>query len=246
MVKFSTNKVHKLTMLTNFYQKFKIICFIGIVLVVLVDFPCMAEKSMPTTSEIITKLADAAKQLNSFSAKLVQRKYFYLFNEEEVSSGKIFFESPDKMLINIEKPKTQILGCDGKKGWLYLPDIKQVQMMSIEGIKNRGASFMKFLINPSQYLQENNLSLLQVIQDDEDRIFKLKVANIDEKTKDTDFVNLVLWIKESHPLPVIKLELTETCKDVVLYELSHIVYNPQFQSSLLKPVFPEDVEIVEY
>ncbi|OGL48646.1 MAG: hypothetical protein A2161_04420 [Candidatus Schekmanbacteria bacterium RBG_13_48_7] len=218
----------------------------GLVLVSFIVLPCKAENAMPTTSEIITRLSEAAKQLKSFSAKLVQRKYFFLFNEEEVSSGKIFFESPDKMLINIEKPKTQILGCDGKKGWLYLPDIKQVQMMSIEGIKNRGASFMKFLINPSQYLQESNLSLLQVIQDGKDRILKLKVSNIDEKSKDADFLNLILWINESRPLPVMKLELTEACKDTVLYELSHVVYNPQFQPSLLKPSFPEGVEIVDY
>jgi hypothetical protein len=43
-----------------------------------------------------------------------------------------------------------------------------------------------------------------------------------------------------------KLELTESNKDVVLYELSHVVVNHKIQPEILKPSFPKDVEIVEY
>ena len=84
------------------------------------------------------------------------------------------------------------------------------------------------------------------MEDDKEKIFKLQVVNSDDG-KDTkgDFLKLVLWIRESRPLPVMKLELTEANKDIVLYELTNIVYNPQLQPSLLKPSFPDDVEIVD-
>ncbi|AXQ29148.1 outer membrane lipoprotein carrier protein LolA [Solimonas sp. K1W22B-7] len=106
------------------------------------------------------------------------------------SSGKLSLSRPGKFRWTYEKPYSQLMVCDGKKIWLYDPDLAQVTVRSAEQALNGTPAALlsqKALLSEAYTLQDggkdNGASIVRLLP----------------KSADGDFKSIELWLANGVP-----------------------------------------------
>jgi len=72
------------------------------------------------------------KGLVSFQAKFVQRVTDEQGAQQQDSSGVVYLQRPGRFRWDYEKPYRQLIVADGKKVWVYDPELKQVTVKALD------------------------------------------------------------------------------------------------------------------
>lgn len=106
------------------------------------------------------------------------------------SSGKLALSRPGKFRWTYEKPYSQLMICDGKRIWLYDPDLAQVTVRSAEQALNGTPAALlsqKALLSDAYTLQdggtENGASIVRLLP----------------KSSEGDFKSIELWLANGVP-----------------------------------------------
>jgi outer membrane lipoprotein-sorting protein len=71
-----------------------------------------------TTAECVTAIQSAYRDLATFSAKVTQTKRLSLLDEPLVSTGRLAFKKPDRLLLEMDSPRPLKVVVNGTRIWI--------------------------------------------------------------------------------------------------------------------------------
>lgn len=83
---------------------------------------------------IAEKVQKMYESVRDMRAKFVQTVYYRNIDRKEMDTGTVLFKKPDKMKWSYTTPNTQIIVCDGKKIWFYVPADAQVMVGNVSEV----------------------------------------------------------------------------------------------------------------
>ena len=195
---------------------------------------------------IIEEIQAFDKKLTSFKADFKEIRSFAYDPEKEIATGKIYFSKPAHIRWNYISPSEKEVVLTEKRAWVYIPNIKQVQLFNVEG-KVKYDSLPIGLRGPSQDLDKNyRVDITPVKEEDEESLFLMELIPRKDTTAALYYTYIRLWLRKDKWIPAEKIELKEVAGDITIYELKNILINAKLPSRLFKYSFPADVEVVDH
>ncbi len=179
-----------------------------------------------------------AQKVTVFKADIEQATYSDL-SDVSVMKGRLTLKNPDKFSIEYEEPEKQVVKCDGKVVWVYVPSMNQAVTQEVKNVKNRDNilfGFGKFLATLRRDFS-NNLNKLPGKEN------LLEIESV-PKAAGCDFRKVVFLVDREVWLPVkITVYYTETSFVYVNF------FNPKTNTGAADSLFeftpPEGTTIVE-
>ena len=206
----------------------------------------------PATEEdklqfILSQLKKADAKLTSFVADFKETRIFLYSPEPEVAEGKIYFKKPQQVRWDYHPPGEKHIVLTPTKAWLYLPEIKQVQLINLKGEKKL-SSLPIGLSGPSPDFEKNYQ--IRLIEEEgetiENKRYILELTPVSDSEVAAAYTRILLTLSEGKWLPADRIELLELTGDKTIIELSEISLNTKISSKLFKFDVPKDVEIIDH
>ena len=196
--------------------------------------------------DIIDKIQAFDSKLKAFKADFQEIRHFAYDPEKEVLSGKLYYAKPSCIRWDYLSPSKKEMVLTEKKGWIYIPDINQVQLFNIKG-KVKISSLPIGLRGPSKDIRKNyQINISEVKQEGSAPLFLMELLPREGSEASVYYTYIRLWLRSRRWIPAEKIELKEIAGDTVIYQLNNIEINPKLSSKLFDDNFPADVEIVNY
>jgi outer membrane lipoprotein carrier protein len=150
----------------------------------------------------------------------------------EESSGTLALARPNRFRWDYREPHPQVIVADGKKLWLYDPDLEQVTVrrldQSLAGtpamlLSGEGDLRASFKIESSE--RRNGLEWLSLIP----------------KRGDTDFKRVRLGLRDK---TLAAMELSDKLGQVTQLDFSHVQRNPTFEEHRFEFTIPSGVDVI--
>lgn len=199
-----------------------------------------AHAAEPDVNTILKKMEEAGKGFSTLQADFRQERTYALFDEKRASSGTILYKKPGAMLWKYNPPDNTVISIKGRRAVMYLPDVKQVQKISLAEDKKTEALLIGFG-NTAEEITRN---------------FTVASAaggkghytlDLTPKTDDlaSHFQRLRLVIDEKNWLPV-RSERFERGGDKTVFAFSNFKMGLTLKDELFDFKIPQGVEVVEY
>ncbi|RPJ42892.1 MAG: outer membrane lipoprotein carrier protein LolA [Candidatus Latescibacterota bacterium] len=94
--------------------------------------PMAAAGAGASAEETLARLRAVNANLVDLQASFVHTKEVPLFDEKIVSSGELFFRSPDRLLLRYAEPDSNLVVIGEGEVWLYYPGLKQAHRYDID------------------------------------------------------------------------------------------------------------------
>jgi len=196
---------------------------------------------------ILNQLKKADAQLKSFVADFKEIRIFLYSPEPEVAQGKIYFKKPEQVRWDYSLPGEKHIVLTPTKGWLYLPEIKQVQLINLKG-ERKLSSLPIGLSGPAPDFEQNYQ--VRLIEKEGETIEKgkyiLELTPRPESEVAAVYTRILLTLSDKRWLPADRIELLEMTGDKTIIELNEISLNAKISSKLFKFDVPKDVEIIDH
>ena len=182
--------------------------------------------------EGLNKLRKFTQGLQSMQANFTQTSFDNKMRQLEVASGTFVLEKPGKFRWDYKKPYQQQIVADGKKLWLYDPELEQVTVKTI-----------------ADALGAAPIALLTSNENIEDQFKIIELGNIDgrefvqleAKVKDTDFGFMLLAMGDKG---LEAMELKDKLGQVTRIEFQNTAINKKVDSALFAFVIPKGVDVI--
>lgn len=188
-----------------------------------------------TISYILKKLERERKKIETGSFDFRQKILIRATLEEKLITGSIKFKVPDKLYAEYIQPYSQIIVCNGKKVWFYLPDYNQVSIQSVGRLEelmgvNLGLFFWASRIGELENYRK------EVVEEGEN--YKIKLVPETENG-----VEIILTISKQDWLPV-ETEVSDSYT-VVSTRLENIIKNPEVNNEIFEFKIPLEAQVFE-
>ncbi len=188
-----------------------------------------------TISYILKKLERERKKIETGSFDFRQKILIRATLEEKLITGSIKFKVPDKLYAEYIQPYSQIIVCNGKKVWFYLPDYNQVSIQSIGRLEelmgvNLGLFFWASRIGELENYRK------EVVEEGEN--YKIKLV-----PETGNGVEIILTISKQDWLPV-ETEVSDSYT-VVSTRLENIIKNPEVNNEIFEFKIPLEAQVFE-
>jgi len=192
------------------------------------------------TNAVLMKMEEAGKTLKSLKAGFKQIRTYSLFGEKRESSGTIYYKKPGMMLWQYDAPDNSSLYINGRSALMYIPDIKQVQKISLSRDKKTEALLIGFGNSADEI--KRNFNARSSPKGNGDYALELTPKTPELKAL---FSSLRLVIDGQRWIPV-GSERREPGGDVTEFTFENIKINPPLKNSFFNFSIPKGVELVEY
>ncbi|MFB0527337.1 MAG: outer membrane lipoprotein carrier protein LolA [bacterium] len=189
-----------------------------------------------TISDILEKLERERKKIETGSFDFQQKILIKATLEEEIITGSIKFKVPDKLYAEYIQPYSQIIVCNGKKVWFYLPDYNQVSVQSVGRLEELMGVNLGLFFWASRIGEMENYEKEVVEEDDESCKIKL-VPEIGNG------VEIILIVSKQDWVPV-ETEVRDSYT-VVSTRLENIVKNPEVDNEIFEFTIPLEAQVFE-
>jgi outer membrane lipoprotein-sorting protein len=200
--------------------------------------------ALASADETLARLRAVNANLIDLRAAFVHTKEVPLFDEKIVSSGDLFFRSPDRLLLRYAIPDSNLVVIGDGHVWLYYPGLGQAH---------------RYDIDPESTLPGLFLSLRGTIAGLERNFNVVGMAEVDSTGAPLDV--LVLYpkdgtalaeevreirvaVRHEDALPV-RTDFWETSGDHTRFSFSEFERNPRLVDSLFQFQPPEGTEVFE-
>ena len=183
---------------------------------------------------ILRQLARTQREVEDFTADLIQEKRISLLRENVVSHGVIQFKRPNKVLIELFNPDPSLMVVDGNSLWLYFKRERVAQRYRVGNtpMLNR---YLMILDNPltgewaelASIRREGNFAVLEMVPGEAEAIFS----------------KITFWVS-THDWLIRKLALHEKSGDLTILSYENIRVNTGIPDSHFTLDLPADVEIL--
>ncbi len=205
-------------------MRFRSVLFAGVLL-------CLGTtlQAAETGLEKLTRFFDGVTYL---SAEFSQIQYNQNLDQLQVMSGTFALKRPDLFRWEYKTPFEQLIVSDGKRLWVYDPDLMQVIVKKID--ESLADSPMLIMSSPEAVEQEFDVIEIGTIDDDVWLELLPKKEDAQYNSVRISFSNDILHI----------MELVDSLGGVMRLEFSNIEKNVLIQDRLFQFVPPQGVDVV--
>ena len=187
-------------------------------------------------------LQDFAKHrgnVETYSAKFVQKRTLGLFGESRISTGEVFYKNPQKMIWKYQTPdKTQmLLGPESVS--FYFPELEQIEVYTVKEGDEASGFFFAF----------------EAGADELKKIFEISAGDEGEKVRKVELLPkagsgqsqlaaITLWLDRSDYLPR-EILIRDQTGDTTEIKLSEVEVNEPIADDVMKFNAPEGTTIVD-
>lgn len=191
-------------------------------------------------SAILGRMEEAGKRFSSLQADFRQVRIYSLFDEKKESSGIISYKKPGMMLWKYSTPDASSIYIKGRSALMYLPDIKQVQKISLAQDRKTESLLIGFG-NTADEIRRNFTVTASAGKDG------ACVLDLTPKLPELSahFQKLRLTIDGTRWIPV-QSERFEQGGDRTVFTFSNVKMNIPMEDGLFDFTPPKGVEVVEY
>jgi len=189
-----------------------------------------------TLSYILNKLEKEKSKIETGSFDFEQKILIKSTLEEKMITGSIKFKAPDKLYAEYIQPYRQVIVCDGKKVWFYLPEYNQVSIQSVARLEElMGMDLGPFFwAGRIKGLEDYEKEMVE----EESGSYKIKLTPETE-----DEVEIILVVSKKYWLPV-ETEVSDSYTVVSTY-LYNIVKNPEVNNEIFEFKIPPEAQVFE-
>jgi len=210
------------------------ICLVFLSLTFLISSEGFSQKD--TISYILKKLERERKKIETGSFDFQQKILIKATLEEKLITGSIKFKVPDKLYVEYIQPYPQIIVCNGKKVWFYLPDYNQVSIQSVGRLEelmgvNLGLFFWASRIGGLENYRKE-------VVEERDESCKIKLV-----PEAGNGVEIILIVSKKYWVPV-ETEVSDSYT-VVSTRLENIVKNPEVNNEIFEFKIPSEAQVFE-
>jgi outer membrane lipoprotein-sorting protein len=202
----------------------------------LIAVPCHVARA--DGNAFFEKLDEQRKNVQSFSARFVQKKTIIFFDEQKVSTGSVLYKTPRQMLWKYETPDKTQMRIDSEAVSFYFPELEQIEIYPVEQGDKASPLFFAF----------------EATADEIKRTFEIAVVFADAglcrvelfpkaETMAASLKSVVLWLDESDYLPR-RIMVREISGDKTEIELTDVRINEPVADKDLTFNAPEGTPII--
>jgi len=183
-----------------------------------------------TADAALARFLDGVK---SFQASFTQTQTDERGQKIQSSSGVMALSRPGKFRWQYAAPAEQLIVTDGTKLWLYDQDLKQVTVRPAEeALQGTPAALLA---------QKKTLTDAFTVTDegDADGVKQLKLV---PKSKESDFENVSLWLKDGAPVRMLFRDTLGGATDI---RFSATRTNGKLDAALFRFTPPKGVEVID-
>ena len=195
---------------------------------ILANFDC--QTNLKPKGQELLELQRTYDGLKTFSADFQQKSYLSTLGVEEVSSGKLWVESPGKTKWSYSIPEKIEYLIKDKSFWHYQATISQLQVTDLDK-SNLSALPTDLLTGQVNFSNSFNLSLLCLSSQDR------KVLTLLPKTEDFAVENVKLLLENQR---IAAIEFIDYSGNVNSLELSAVDWNPQIGDEVFSIDYPKE------
>jgi len=210
------------------------ISFLLSILLSLCFTPPAANANSKRAKEIIKKVQEKYKELQSLKADFEQEFIWQLAGETQTIKGLLYLSGGNHYRIETD---TQTIVSNGTTVWIYSEPDNQVIIDSID--KSEENPLPKDLL--FQYSDEYKPELAGEERFNGEKTY---VLNLLPKAEDAFITSMKIWVDASSWL-TIKVEQVDINDNVNTYIIGNIKENLQLEDSLFNFEIPEDCEVVD-
>ncbi|MCX6356491.1 MAG: outer membrane lipoprotein carrier protein LolA [Candidatus Aureabacteria bacterium] len=193
-----------------------------------------------STEAILKKMESAGKTLSCLKADFTQVRTYALFDEKKESSGTILYKKPGMMVWKYNAPDNSAIYIKGKSALMYLPDINQVQKVSLAQDRKTES----LLIGFGNTAEEITRNFTARSSTEPGGCHLLELTPKSEELK-SQFQKLRLSIDPKRWVPV-RSERFEQGGDRTVFTFSRVMTDVVLKDDLFEFTAPKGAEIVEY
>jgi outer membrane lipoprotein carrier protein len=213
----------------------KLLGFVIIVLMVaLLAFQTAAQGELDRDF-IVRQLTRVQRQIEDFTADIVQEKRISLLRKEIVSHGVMKFKRPNKVFIELFDPDPSLMVVDGNSLWLYFKRERIAQRYRVA----HNPMLKKYLMILDQPFTVGWEKLTSVRKEGD-----CVVLEFNPEKSESVFSRIVLQVSTEDWL-IRKVTLHEKAGDLTILSYSNIRVNTGIPDSQFTLELPADVEVLQ-
>jgi len=202
---------------------------------------------------LLEKVEAARRKLKRLSAHIEQVRHIEALDVDEKSTGTIKFAMPRLLRVELKHRTTgrrKILVIGKKHGWLYQPELEQVQRFLLkkpEESKTTPNPFEYGLASDVRDMRKTfDMRLLGEEKVNDRPAHKVELVPKKEHQAECIYDRIIFWIDSRLNLPVKVRQYKSDGEIIETYTLSKIKRNPLFIFSPFKFKPPRGVEVVDH
>lgn len=189
--------------------------------------------------EVVAGLEGTYQEISGLRAEFKQASFNKSLNQTIAAEGTVSLKKPGKMRWDFKSPTPQQLVSDGKRFWIYTPELKQVQVAEAPSALTGPAG--SFLMGLGKIREEFHVRFLNpVAKADQDGLF---VLDLTPKRPEPTVARLVLAVDPKEFL-VRKATVYDSLGNSVTLRFTKISVNPGLADSLFVFKAPPGVAVI--
>jgi len=208
------------------------------------EYAVAAEDSVKTDAKVeafLEEFVAKREKLNDYSARFAQTKVSTLFDEKEVSEGRVYYLRPGKILWDYRSPDVMKVLVQGRVLSIYIEELEQLEIYDFTKERKMRGLFLGFDESPDELKEMYDISLVDPGKGDGGTCVQLV-----PKTEDLlgYFASVKIWLRAKdfaiYRILIIDPE-EEGHTDI---ELSRISVNRGVSADLFEIEVPEGTEVI--
>ena len=225
--------------------QYDLIC--GAIIVGLFVLPNPQPQSMDVDG-VLAAVEAADAEIESFTADALWTVHIDIFDDTEIEKGTVAFLKPAFFRRDITDPSERIEVVGNDEVTLYIPRVKQAQIISIEGSLEEGQDLViPGLASSSELKSAYDVSLQETTTDPNDgaTLYVLRLIPNLGTTPAKHYKAIILEVAEGEWHPARRIILESHVDDTTTIELTNVVLNPGLEPDDFVLDLPDDTEIIK-
>ena len=175
------------------------------------------------------------QDLTSLSADFQQQEIDINQNESEVSSGKVWLNSPNQFRWEYINPAPQLIVANGEQVWIYDEDLEQVTIKP----QDSSANPIYVLLDDSKTDKNYQAELIKVSPIEEENDYSW--IELTPKNQNDEVKQIWLGVEDNM---IRVLQIRNQMENNVVFKFSNTTRNPEIKSDLFNFSVPEGTDIL--
>jgi outer membrane lipoprotein-sorting protein len=197
--------------------------------------------------EVLAAIETADAAVDSFTADMTSTEHIAMFDDDEVEVGTVEFLKPNYFRRDVTEPGPSTYAIADGKITVYLPRIRQAQIVSLESAEEGGeeaAVVVPGLNSSAELKSAYDVSLDGVGEEDGSRVYRVRLVPHEGTTPAKHYQSILLYVVEGEWHPARRIVMENYSGDTTTVELSNVVRNAGLEPDDFRIDLPPGTEII--
>jgi outer membrane lipoprotein carrier protein len=223
------------------------VCFIAWLVCASVMAPALGSGADDDVDTFLKEFVTKRERMRDYSANFKQTKVSTLFDETEVSTGRVYYQRPGKILWDYRSPDVMKVLVKERVLSIYIAELEQLEIYDFTKEKKLRGLFLGFDESPEELKELYDISLVESEDGDTGACVKLVPKTEDLRAY---FDSVTIWLRPKdfaiYKILIVdpKVYPEDEEQDTTLIELGGIRVNRGVREDLFTIEVPEGTEII--